>query len=291
MGHKGLRFLLAGFLGILTIFACPNFVSAQTSSAISIKVSPVRTELEISPGTIKYDFIEITNNSTNPTDVQLTAEEFNVINQKYDYIFTDDSDVVKWIGFEVSTFKLEANETKKIKYSVGVPNNTEPGGRYISLFASSRIKNDGGFASKQRVASLIYVTIIGDVTKTGALVNFNSPWLTGRDGGWSTTIRSNGSTHFHSLQSVTIFNLFGNKVAESSNDSLILPASIKLTTNTLPNLSLPGVYRAIYKVSLGDSPSVEKKTILIYLPSWVGYVFILIIVILLMKNITKKPKS
>lgn len=291
MGYKGLRFLLAGFLGILTIFACPNFVSAQTSSAISIKVAPVRTELELSPGTIVYDFIEITNNSSNPTDIQLTAEEFNVINQKYDYIFTDDSDIVKWVGFEESTINLKANETKKIKYSVGVPNNIEPGGRYISLFASSRIKNDGGFASKQRVASLIYITIMGDVTKTGVLVNFNSPWLTGRGGGWSTTIRNSGSTHFHSLQSVTIFSLFGNKIAESSNDSLILPASIKLTTHALPNLSLPGVYRAIYKVSLGDSPSVEKKTILIYIPSWAGYVFILIVSIFLVKNIIKKSKN
>ena len=140
--------------------------------------------------------------------VSLSVEKFSVINQQYDYAFTEGSDLAKWVTFNPVEVNLTVGESKKISYTIGVPLSAEPGGRYISLFASTNVETlSGDTSSLQRIASLLYITVLGDVTRAGNLVSLTSPWAISGESIWSVAIQNTGTTHFRSRYNVQMNNL------------------------------------------------------------------------------------
>lgn len=278
------------------VFVCVFFVSTKSlivyskTSTDGITLSPARREVSIKPGTMRSGVLTITNNFDKSVDVELSAEEFNVINKNYDYVFTENSDIVKWVSFKESMVNLAPKESRSVEYYIGVPNNAEPGGKYLSLFVSTEIKDEGdidNLISKQRVASLVYVNVEGEVSRVGNLILLNTPWLTTGTSNWSATVRNSGTTHYHSVYGVSVYDLFGNKKSELTNESLILPASIRLISGKLPQLFLPGIYKTTYEISLGDSPQIKKSSLIIYLPEWFILLILLVIGVLIIKKSIK----
>jgi hypothetical protein len=221
------------------------------------------------------------NYSDQPVTIHLSAEKFSVTNQQYDYAFSAESDTTKWITFSKNDIRLEPGKSEKIPYNIGVPLNAEPGGRYISLFATTdTIVGDSGVKSRQRVASLVYLTVKGKVSRVGHVVSVTSPWaVTGPDS-WSVTLQNTGTTHFRSRYDVEIQNLIGNVMSSASGDALILPSTVRLVSDELPAPSLPGVYKVVYKIGLGDTPAVSETRYLLYMPPWASLLLILLIPLL-----------
>lgn len=277
--------LLVVFI-ILFIACC--LASTQAVSAISkpkgLTLSPLRTELNITPSTSLDGILKVTNNSTKPMSVTMTAEAFSVINQQYDYAFTAESNVVKWVTFNHPEIKLESDKSQSIKYTVGVPLSAEPGGRYISLFASTDTSDptNSGILSKQRVASLLYITVLGDVSRVGHLVSLTSPWLIGGDSTWSVALQNTGTTHYRSRYNLQIKDLILNgTVASMSGEALILPGTVRLVSDKLPAPFWPGLYKAIYNIGLGDNPSETKTKLILYMPIWAVIIIIIIFAVLI----------
>jgi hypothetical protein len=243
-------------------------------------VSPLRAELELAPGTSLDGNLTITNSTDKPMPVSLSAEEFSVINRQYDYAFTPDSDVSKWVRFTPSDISLASGESKTVTYTVGIPLSAEPGGRYISLFAStSASAADSSIVSQQRVASLLYITVLGDVTRTGRLVSLTSPWAVNDKATWSGTLQNTGSTHYRSNYNVIINNLFGGEVASAQGSNLILPGTVRAVSSDLPLPKWPGIYKIIYSFSLGDTATVEQTRYMLYVPTMAILAFLVIIVV------------
>lgn len=267
----------------LMISACLfNYQPAYAESSADLRgltLSPLRSELEISPGTSLDGILTVKNSTDKLMTVSLVAEEFSVINQQYDYAFTAESNMAKWVSFSPSEVDLIAGETKQVKYTVGVPLLAEPGGRYISLFASTDTGNlDNAIKSRQRVASLLYITVSGKVTRVGSLASLSSPWLISDSSSWSVALRNSGTTHFRSRYDVQVLNLIGNDVVASiPGDALILPGTIRLINNILPLPKLPGIYKVVYMIGLGDSPAVTETRYIIYAPIYAIFIFIAII--------------
>lgn len=256
------------FFGIFLAFGINIAISNVSYGLSGLNVSPVRQELNIRPGTSQDGSLAITNLSDTSMTVALSAEEFSVINQQYDYAFTAESDVAKWVSFDCSEIKLTAGQSLEINYSVGVPLSVEPGGRYISIFASTESSlSEGGIKSKQRVASLLYVTVSGDVSRSGNLVSLSSPWLVFEGGEWSASLQNTGTTHYISRYDVNIINLItGNTVSSVSGEAMILPKTVRLVTDILPSFSWPGVYKIVYEIGLGDTPAAHEIRYILYLP-------------------------
>lgn len=249
-------------------------VSAQTKSATKSKgltLSPLRTELNIEPGTALDGELKVTNSSPKPMLVTLNAEVFSVINQQYDYAFTAESDVVKWVSFNHPEVNLEPGKSENITYTVGVPLTAEPGGRYISLFASTNTADPtgSGIESRQRIASLLYITVMGDVSRVGHLVSLSSPWFISGNGIWSATLQNTGTTHYRSRYNLQIKDLLlGGTASSMSGEALILPNTIRLVPDNLPAPFWPGLYKAIYNIGLGDNPAVTRTSLILYMPIW-----------------------
>jgi hypothetical protein len=199
--------------------------------------------------------------------VDFSAEVFSVINQQYDYAFDSKSNVAKWVSFSKSEVELPAGESHKVNYSIGVPLSAEPGGNYISLFASTEAGlQTEGITSRQRVASLLYITVQGNVSRLGSLTALNSPWLLSGGDTWSATIQNTGSTHFRSRYSVKMKDIFGGVIANSPGEALILPGTVRLVSGSIPTPQFPGIYQTEYTLGLGDTPAVIKKSYVLYMP-------------------------
>lgn len=266
---KLLTFSLVTIVSICLLQTHAVSVAAKPGfSQKGLTFSPLRSELSIAPGTSHEGVLRVVNSTDKSMAVHLNAESFSVINQQYDYAFSPESDVAKWVTFAPQAVDLAPGQGKDVAYMVGVPLTAEPGGLYVSLFASTDTgADDVGVKSRQRVASLVYLTVLGDVSRIGQLVSLSSPWAISGESQWSTALQNRGSTHFRSRYEVRVQHLFNTGVvASSSGDALILPGTVRAVTDTLPSPRWPGIYEVVYKIGLGDTPAKTYKRFIIYLP-------------------------
>ncbi|PKL31905.1 hypothetical protein CVV43_00445 [Candidatus Saccharibacteria bacterium HGW-Saccharibacteria-1] len=274
----------AGLLFVMSVINCnSDIVHAQSSTKAQkgLTVSPIRSELEIAPGVSMDGVLTVTNSTKETMVVDLTAESFSVINQQYDYAFTSESEMTKWVSFSDSKIELAAGESKKANYTIGVPLSAEPGGRYISLFASTNmhVDSDSSIVSRQRVASLLYLTVTGKITRSGNLIYLTSPNIVTEKVDWSMVLQNTGTTHFRSRYDVKILSIINNEVvATSQGDALILPGSLRLITDGLPSLKLPGLYKVVYTIGLGDTPARVETRYLFY-SSPLVLIFVILIIL------------
>lgn len=254
-----------GLISILSLF--PN--SALALQQKDFTLTPLRTEFNIAPGTSQDGVLSVTNTTDVDMTVQFSAEAFSVINQQYDYAFDAESKLSDWVYFAKDKIQLAPGAPRDVKYTVGVPLSAEPGGRYISLFASTDTGDSGtGVNSRQRIGSLLYITVLGDVSREGHLLGLSSPLFVGDVSRFSMTIQNTGTTHFKSRYSVTLNNIFGGKEsATTTNETLILPGTIRAVLDYMPTPSWPGAYKVTYSIGLGDTPAVTREHYIIYLPS------------------------
>jgi hypothetical protein len=291
-----LFYCLALSLLMMGCFPPEKVAALQTKAVTDVKgltLSPIRRELEIEPGRKSSGKLTVVNSTSWSMTINMSAEEFNVINQQYDYAFNGRSDVVKWVTFESDKIILKAGESKKVAYDVSVPLSVEPGGRYISIFASTNINVHGEITdSYQRVASLLYVTVLGNVTRTGRLLSLSSPWVMDDNSQWSVTLQNTGTTHYISRYSAQVCGLIGSEaVASMSGETLMLPKTVRLVTDTIPTPEWPGVYKIIYTVGLGDTPARIETRVIIYMPSSIMIMFLVVIVIVVILVASRRAKE
>lgn len=286
-------------------FATANFFVSSKAMALAsvspskpkgLTLSPLRSELEIAPGTSLSGTLTVTNSTDKPMTVDFSAEEFSVVGRQYNYAFNAQSDVAKWATFNPSEVNLTAGQSINVRYTVGVPLSTEPGGYYISLFASTTVgpADDQG-NSQQRVASLLYTTVysdvLGAVTKVGRVLDLSSPWLITDKGIWGMTLQNGGTAHYRSNYSIKVQDLFGEKVGDDQNSALILPNTIRALSGEIPMPSIPGVYKIIYTIGLGDIPNATVVRYMLFLPLWSIMIIVAAIVsggYLLLRKLHKK---
>lgn len=257
--------IFATLVGLLVAMFATG-VAAQ-SMPNSLTVSPLRTEISLQPGTAYDGQLTLKNGGTEPQKITLFAEAFNVVNASYDYLFESGTDEATWIRFDSSEIILEPEQNAAVGFRVSVPLKTEPGGYYLALFALREpVSSEGGISAAERVASLLYLTVAGDASRTGSLIQLNTPSVTFGPSSWSASIQNSGTVHFRSTYAVSVQNLLGQEFFKFEDSRLILPQSIRLIEASLPQPEIAGLYKATYTVSLGDEPAHQETRWFLYAP-------------------------
>jgi len=268
----------------VTITTVTHADSNSTVRVQGLTLAPLRTELEIAPGTVESGQLTIYNTTNTDMNVTMSAEAFNVVNSQYDYSFDSTSPITKWVQFDPGDIILAAGKSKTINYSISVPLGASPGGNYISLFSTASIGGTNqGVNSSERVGSLVYITVSGDVTHMGHVLNFFTPWVTAGSSDWTATIQNAGTAHFASAYSLSVQTLWNKPVLESSSSSLILPGTIRLIEGTIVQPQVPGIYKLVFTASLGDVPSVTLVHYIIYMPAY-GWVILIAIILFIINR-------
>lgn len=283
------------FVVMSMVFALISFGYASAESGDvrkeGLTISPIRTELSATPGEVTTGKVTVTNNTTTDMLVDMSAEVFGVKNPAYDYIFDPNSATTKWMRFEPQTLTLAPGKNKTISYSLNTPLGAEPGGQYIALLASSDSQgSDGALVTRKRVASLLYITVAGDVTRQGSLLSVSLPWVSTGDTTWSALIQNKGSAHFRTNYDVVVQTVWNSDVMKQSGDALILPGSIRSVTGTIPHIEVPGIYKVVYVVTLGDAPTAYETKLIVYMPIY-GWIIIGLILIYSVISIVSRIKK
>ena len=256
--------ILVSTVSIGAIISTP--ASAQSAPERRLQVSPLRNEISVEAGAAYKGSISLKNTGKATLKVTLSAEAFDVINQNYDYEFIPKAPVSEWVHFTQSDVIIDEGETYVADYLISVPIGAEPGGKYISLFASALPSTNDGITSVDRIGSLVYLTVPGDITSPGELVSLKSPLTTTSDFSWSATIRNGGTAHFRSNYAVTAQTLWNTDITKTEGSGLILPASVRLIQGSGTHPEWLGVYKVHYQFGLGDNPTVDQTKLLFYLP-------------------------
>lgn len=256
------------FIVSVFVFSClllwPPKINAQTVLAIE----PTRLELALKPGETANNNLRVSNRGDKPITVELSTEAFSVTNERYDFTFSEAEELSKWLRLKEPFIDIAPGKTEIIDYQLAVPNNAEPGGRYLAIFAKV-ISNTDQSNIYPRAGQLLYLTVAGNFKKDGLLVDIAVPRLVfNRNVDWSYRVQNTGTVHFYSPVEVLVFDIFGRQVQSAKNENLIMPNSVRLINTTTQIPIWPGFYflKTTFSVADRSVPAVARPILFLPVP-------------------------
>ncbi|PIY00129.1 hypothetical protein COZ22_00985 [bacterium (Candidatus Howlettbacteria) CG_4_10_14_3_um_filter_37_10] len=255
------------FLGVILAFIVafvPSIINAaDTPPTGSVTVVPPRFELFGNPGEdVPTQALKVTNESSNESSFTVQMEDFKAVGEDGNVnLMEQNSDLTyslaKWITASPSSFTLKPKETKIINYSISIPKNAEPGGRYASIIVNmgGQVKVEGGAVVAPRVVSLVLLRVSGNVKEEASVESFKASGYSEKAPiKLDLRVKNSGRNHIKPKGSIIITNILGQKVDEIQVEGEnVLPGAIrKMTTEWKTNKFLAGRYTATLVATYGE---------------------------------------
>lgn len=266
-------------------------------------VGPGKVELTLRPGESRVVEVTVANRMGNDRTFTLAAEDF-VGSSKPDETITllgNDHSPYTLRDFllpEVSEFTIQSGTRARIKVTVSVPKDAEPGGRYgsvlvgtVSVPQSGSAGVAGGTAIVSRIGVLFFITVPGEVAQSGTLTDFDT--ITKRhffDHGpiaFSLSYENTGNIHQNPYGVIDIANLSGKSIAQIPVDPwYAMPQSLRIREVNWDRAFLFGRYVATARINRGYGDIVDERSTVIWVLPWkimLGIVLGLALLVALMK--------
>ncbi len=172
-------------LAITVIALSPLSYAAPAPSNVPVgsgyRISPVRTDLVINPGTSKTIPVYIKNVSNAPENLKVLINDFRSDNEDGApalYLNNETAprySLRKYIKPSVNDTILQPDEQKSIDVKISIPANTKPGGYFGAVrFAPTSIEGSDkvNVNLAASVASLVLVTVPGDYKEQVTVASF-----------------------------------------------------------------------------------------------------------------------
>ena len=239
---------------ILVILTLGGIGFFNVAWAAGLSISPVTFELTSNPGDVLTNKLRVLNQSESTIAIKMEAEDFTAAGETGEVRVEPASEtysLTQWITVSPDTFTLGPNEQKFVDFTINVPSNAEPGGKYGSILAStvgvvSPDKEIVGAVVAQRVGALVLMTVSGEVEENLEVKEFNVPSLL-EYGPVPFTIRfeNTGTVHVRPRGFVTITNWRGKKVADIEfPQQNVIPGAVRKIETSWDEKWLLGRYSA-----------------------------------------------
>lgn len=246
-------------------------------------VMPMSQEFEFEAGKTYEGTISVANPASAEEDFlyQVAVAPYSVSGEDYDadlLTVSNRSEIVNWIKIEESSGTLKPNETKKIHFTVTVPETAPAGGQYAALLVSGKNDTEGGEGltvnSVLEIASIIFANVEGETVHDGAILDNAIPALS-----FTTpvkvaaTIENNGNVHEAAEIFLTVKNaITGETLYPSNGESngireIIMPETTRYFTREISETPALGLLTVTQTVSYLGENSVEEKTVFVC-PLW-----------------------
>lgn len=153
---------------------------AVENAANTLKVSPVRTDVEIQPGGTKTVTTIITNLTDSPMTVSAVQNDFVAGDERGTPALILDANKfaqthsLKRFLAPLKDVTIPAKESKEVSVIINVPMNAQAGGYFGAVrFAPTTPDGGGQVNTSASVASIILLTVTGDLTEKLDLTNFD----------------------------------------------------------------------------------------------------------------------
>lgn len=246
-------------------------------------LSPMSQDIELTPGQIYSGDITISNpaDATSDFNYKVAVDPFSVIGLDYTVdLLTEHSRSImtKWITIPEPTGTLKPNESKKIPFTITVPENVPAGGQYaaIAVTSDNNSPNEDGLAVQNvlEIASIIYAKVDGETNHNVQILENNIP-------GFSITppvmltamLKNDGNIHEYATYTITVSDFFTGQVIlpTTENDGryseVIMPETTYFSQRQISNLPTVGVVKVSQTIRMGGEVSVQEGNIIIC-PIW-----------------------
>lgn len=230
--HRGLvaRWLLA-VLSLSLIFPAAPALAIQ-----GIGVSPTSQTIDLAPGASATGQLTAINDGDSDVTYHVYATDYGVKGEVYQGVFTatgasKDQSAISWFTLPSGNFTMHGHDQLAVPYTITVPKTAAIGGHYATVFVETvpPTGQQGTYIARiQRLGSIFYITVKGDLNQQGAIESFTaSPLQLTTPLQATLRIKNNGNVHFlvdGSLQLSTAFGRSGKPVAFHGE---VLPSTIR----------------------------------------------------------------
>lgn len=235
--------ILFSILLALSVFA-PLRTSAEgiESSGDRVTVTPAKFELSGQPGEKITQTLRVTNEDSVDSLFVISVFGLSVVNENGDVelgeAYAYPNLFSSWVKFDQNGFRFKPKETKTVNFTITIPDNAEPGGKYASIvMGMDRVNREAGdSAAMAKVVSLLMLSVAGDIRDNATIESFSITPDIGNNVEFSARVYNKGNNHIKPHGQIIITNLFGQKVATISfAGENVLPGAIRKMTEIWPN--------------------------------------------------------
>lgn len=290
-----------------TVFALVGFIGTTNADATtqSYQISPPTANYAADPGTTVKGSIKVTNLTGSPMTVNVGKQNFVAKGEEGEIELTDNADplysLAPWFSFDAQQLNVPARGTVALGYTIAVPANAEPGGRYGSITFNTippKLPNGtSGAAVEQNLAGIVFLRINGAAKEQVNVATFETGLYNDKTNDFSpksffeygpvdflTRVQNAGNVHEKATGQITIKNMFGMTVAVIPLDQhFVIPGAIRRLHNTWTapkHTLLIGSYSAHLVASYASGKSLTADTSFLVIP-WRLLLVVLIIAVLL----------
>ena len=221
-GRKKLFFLL---IIIVFIFSFSVIgLHAQDGNRLSLAITPPLFQVSIEPGGSWTSSVKMINGEGSDIEVYATPVNFQARGEDGSARFipiveggTDGVMSAEWINISKGPYKVPAEGSIDIPFTVSVPEDATPGGHYAALLIGTNPVDEQAEGSVVRVSSLVtalfLMRIEGDVIESGHIREFRTDtgWYNRPEARFVVSFQNTGTVHLQPRGVIEIYNMWGNQ--------------------------------------------------------------------------------
>lgn len=264
-----------------------SITSAQSPSATNgLEISPALVEINADKNNVYSVDIKVINITQSTLLFESFVDDFGAKNETgVPGVLLEPNakplptSIKTWVT-PIPSFSLAPGQEKKIKATITVPTDAEPGGHYgvIRFSGHEGTKGNGNVTQIASAGTLILMNVSGNVVESLEIASFtpsknnhagyffeNGPLV------FVSRFTNTGSVHVKPIGQIEIKNLFGNPIASlpvNEAGGNVLPNSTRRFESTLNKTWMLGQYTADISIAYGNTGQAIVKTISFWVIPW-----------------------
>jgi hypothetical protein len=286
--------LVLSLIGAATaVFVLPGAVTAAAADTTTqgYQISPPVTTLALDPGTSTKQKVKVTNLTDQQMTLQVGKQNFVAKGEEGEVELVDDANplysLAPYFSISQPTVTVPPKGTAEVSYTLSVPANAEPGGRYGSItfntIATKLPSGQSGASVRQELAALVFLRINGAANEKLSIATFKTDKSFYEYGpvNFTARVKNEGNVHEKPTGEIVVKNMLGLKAATVKIDEKnVIPGAIRKLNANLNKKMLFGNYTATLTLRNGDKQTLTATTSFLAVPyKMVTLILILILVV------------
>lgn len=286
MKYKKFIFIAAVLLSAAFAIAVKNTLAIDQTA---ISISPLTFDLSANTGDTLIDELIVRNSGKETVNISVESQDFVASGEEGDIALSEEKttySLSSWIKIDNGTFQLTGRQQKKVKFSINIPSNAEPGGHYASVYAYLRpsTEADTGAYIGQKIGSLVLLKVAGAVKEEATIDTFKTvkSWYEKGPVEFDVRIKNTGNVHIKPKGMIAVTNIWGNKVVDIPVDQKnVLPGSTRHMSAIWQDIPKFGKYTATLLSYYGeDNKQITEATTFWIIP-WKAIIIWSVIIIII----------
>jgi len=238
-------------------------------------VGPAKIEETISAGSNKTIFVEVENRTGRAQKYTVSFEDFVAgknANETITLLGNEQSNTSLKKFFQVSSNEITLfhGDRVRVPVTISIPVGEIPGGKFGSVVVTANTTEINGSQSGAtvlgRIATLVFVTVPGEIKTEGKVVSFQiarqQKIFFGSEALFQIAFENTGSVHLNPYGGIRVKNMFGHIVKTNAIDPwFVIPGSVRTREVTIQTSGLFGWYRAELELNPGYGDTINQKEV------------------------------